>query len=631
MKKSLICLVCLLLALCAPAFSAMAGAEPEASVMALSDGGVSVYIGENNAVCEAGASQPLFDGPAASIQYADQSVIVFTTVDESGVGLYAAPRNLYSLALRGDAGPRLIAAAGNECVYVPRDGLVYFIDQQEDSELRGYNPLTGSCAKVCSLASEVQALRASIDGLLLSTAGGDLLLVPATGELINAPVQTQGVTVQVFDRFETLLAADGTLSLRGVAQGMADAQQIGTDVRCVTALNGIVYFLRGEADGAQLYEYDYSTKATTAIGQFKSAMFPMMAAADGRVFMMAQDGRVFSLSADSSSVSVFAHFPTTDKDPLMAVSGDDLLVYDASAPDGVPRFVAAYPLNGEALPTIEPADPAATAEPADPAAKPQGDGPRTLSRGLRGGDVRELQQILRAQGYPAGTPDGIYGAGTASAVRYLQYDMGVKETGSVTPEFMEALREKKLPSYARYVEMRKGDRGCRVYDMQQRLHALGWLGRKADGDYGSNTAEAVRAAEKALGEKGSGVATVKFLEHLFKKDMLKNPATDDAEPTGASIRHDPEISEDDLIGLCRFLNDRFPGGNYDVKRAVYKLQSRLVDMGYLKKSQRSRIYDADTFLAVKRVQNENDLLAHPTGKPDNKTLEFIFPENQRAW
>jgi peptidoglycan hydrolase-like protein with peptidoglycan-binding domain len=47
---------------------------------------------------------------------------------------------------------------------------------------------------------------------------------------------------------------------------------------------------------------------------------------------------------------------------------------------------------------------------------------RILKKGVRGDDVKWLQQKLSERGYPVGTIDGIYGTKTEQCVKQLQMD-----------------------------------------------------------------------------------------------------------------------------------------------------------------------------------------------------------------
>ncbi|MFG1997658.1 peptidoglycan-binding protein [Spirillospora sp. NPDC048911] len=58
---------------------------------------------------------------------------------------------------------------------------------------------------------------------------------------------------------------------------------------------------------------------------------------------------------------------------------------------------------------------------------------RTLATGSEGPDVRQLERNLQALGYTGFTVDKTFSAATATAVKEWQEDLGVAETGKVTP------------------------------------------------------------------------------------------------------------------------------------------------------------------------------------------------------
>ena len=50
---------------------------------------------------------------------------------------------------------------------------------------------------------------------------------------------------------------------------------------------------------------------------------------------------------------------------------------------------------------------------------------RTMKRGSRGEDVKEMQQALKEQGFYDGKTDGVYGKGTMNAVKAFQSENGL--------------------------------------------------------------------------------------------------------------------------------------------------------------------------------------------------------------
>lgn len=58
---------------------------------------------------------------------------------------------------------------------------------------------------------------------------------------------------------------------------------------------------------------------------------------------------------------------------------------------------------------------------------------------MRGDDIRELQGLLNALGFPAGKHDGIFGTGTAGALRAFQREMALQEDAMAGRETAQAL------------------------------------------------------------------------------------------------------------------------------------------------------------------------------------------------
>lgn len=74
-----------------------------------------------------------------------------------------------------------------------------------------------------------------------------------------------------------------------------------------------------------------------------------------------------------------------------------------------------------------------------------GDRPLRLSEPfLRGDDVRELQASLNALGFTAGKHDGIFGFGTASALRDFQRNLSIDEDGIAGLETIRALERLRI-------------------------------------------------------------------------------------------------------------------------------------------------------------------------------------------
>ena len=63
----------------------------------------------------------------------------------------------------------------------------------------------------------------------------------------------------------------------------------------------------------------------------------------------------------------------------------------------------------------------------------------TYSQGSTGETVRTIQTKLKRWGYYDGQVDGVYGSGTAAAVRYFQQKNGLTVDGVAGPATLQAL------------------------------------------------------------------------------------------------------------------------------------------------------------------------------------------------
>ncbi len=159
----------------------------------------------------------------------------------------------------------------------------------------------------------------------------------------------------------------------------------------------------------------------------------------------------------------------------------------------------------------------------------------TLRVGSRGNEVTALQQSLIDLGYlTPGSADGIYGNGTAAAVRQFQEASGLSGDGIAWPQtiqmashvfgpwevetevtqFEPGVRrrtctdcgyEQRQTVYPAGI-LRSGDRGEGVLQLQSGLNANGYDCGSPDGAFGPMTEAAVRAMERDYGYQEDGLA-----------------------------------------------------------------------------------------------------------------------------
>ena len=158
-----------------------------------------------------------------------------------------------------------------------------------------------------------------------------------------------------------------------------------------------------------------------------------------------------------------------------------------------------------------------------------------LRTGSAGNEVERLQQRLRELGFYDGEADGKFGSGTDAAVRAFQAQHNLDADG-VAGENTLALAygpgaATRTPSTPPPDTLSKGDRGDSVKELQQRLKDLGFYKGAVDGDYGGNTAEAVRLFQQQHGidpDSVAGPQTLSLLHSSQAKQAADIPAPDPA-------------------------------------------------------------------------------------------------------
>ena len=163
----------------------------------------------------------------------------------------------------------------------------------------------------------------------------------------------------------------------------------------------------------------------------------------------------------------------------------------------------------------------------------------TLKKGMSGTAVKEMQARLISLGYLSGTPDGIYGTGTAEAVYNFQKRNGLVRDGVAGPKTLAKIYSLSAvapaptatptvkpttppASIQTAITLRKGDANESVRQMQQRLISLGYLNGIADGKFGTQTYRAVKEFQKANALTADGVAGKQTLAKLNSVNATGN-------------------------------------------------------------------------------------------------------------
>ncbi|MCR4622255.1 MAG: peptidoglycan-binding protein [Clostridiales bacterium] len=200
--------------------------------------------------------------------------------------------------------------------------------------------------------------------------------------------------------------------------------------------------------------------------------------------------------------------------------------YDEATMNAVKAFEAAYgrPETGIATDALQ-----KTLFSAGAKENPiQTSGYSTLSSGDKGDAVKRLQQRLKDLGYLSGTVDGVYGDGTAQAVKLFEAEYGKTQTGVASAQLQAYLFSANAKANSSgsvavsYSTLQSGDKGEEVKKLQNRLIALGYLTGSANGTFDSRTVNAVKAFQKQKGENQTGIASPSLQKELYASNAPYN-------------------------------------------------------------------------------------------------------------
>lgn len=138
-----------------------------------------------------------------------------------------------------------------------------------------------------------------------------------------------------------------------------------------------------------------------------------------------------------------------------------------------------------------------------------------LGRGSGGTEVSDLQARLRDLGYYGGEVNGRYDTDTVAAVKHVQADLGLAQSGVTSGELAEVLYSQDAPVSAGQIPLAEGSSGPVVRRLQDALSALGLYDGEMDSVYDLDVADAVRRFQGACNYKVDGVATPQEQQALY--------------------------------------------------------------------------------------------------------------------
>jgi len=244
---------------------------------------------------------------------------------------------------------------------------------------------------------------------------------------------------------------------------------------------------------------------------------------------------------------------------------------------------------------------------------------RTLRIGMEGNDVFSMQVRLIELRYLGGVADGVFGPETEAALLAFQRNNGLTPDGAAGPGTLNKLARNATPATSKptttatpkpgaYVTLREGDSGQYVYNLQERLYALGYYGGRIDGRFGPNTTAALTAFQAANGLTADGIAGTASQTRLFSNNAKVNPALA-ATPKPAATPTPPPLENFEVLR---------EGGN---GTAIVRLQQYLNELGYFY-GRIDGAFGPDTTVAVRQFQYHNSLTEDGIAGPTTQALLY---------
>ncbi len=428
---------------------------------------------------------------------------------------------LYALEYAGegetDGGNEICPSA--ECfLWDDARGLLYYAPAGSAATLYAYAPETGNTESIFTFEGEISALRLCSDGLLVTAGGKELLYADADHAPAEPSFSFEGKTVFVGEGYDALLDADGALSLR--MKGSDTATSIGTDVVAVTIGDGTVFSMTEKNGKFALKSYTVESGTANDCCDYPESMIARIEYGYGHVYAPSESGFVYDYALSTGENTALNVKPLTATQNVLEAADGYVTVYDAAdlmLSEGTKLDNRAVTENVENEDAQD-----EDAEVAAVSATEEEPAESTLARGSNGSEVVALQERLIEKGYLNGKADGVFGWRTERAVKRLQSDLGVSQTGKATPALRKKVASGDIPKYTKYVSLSVGDEGIRVQELQQRLREKGYMTINAGGHYKSGTKDAVKRFQAQKGYKQTGNITAKQMKALFSKDCPDN-------------------------------------------------------------------------------------------------------------
>ena len=118
-------------------------------------------------------------------------------------------------------------------------------------------------------------------------------------------------------------------------------------------------------------------------------------------------------------------------------------------------------------------------------------------------------------GYYDGAASGQYDNALVGAVKNLQKDLGLAQTGITSKELEEVIFSDEAPVAAGQITISEGKSGPVVKKLQQALQSMGLYTGPLDGVYDVEVSDAIKAFQKVCGYTADGIATPEIQQLLY--------------------------------------------------------------------------------------------------------------------
>ena len=141
--------------------------------------------------------------------------------------------------------------------------------------------------------------------------------------------------------------------------------------------------------------------------------------------------------------------------------------------------------------------------------------------GDKGAQVEEVQRLLIAKNFLTGEADGDFGEATETALKNFQRENGLDADGICGEETLKLLRGEKKSTTAKTSDMKLGDSGESVSEIQGILIQLAYMEGTADGIFGAMTEDAIKQFQKDNNLIVDGICGEETY-HLLKNSSTKS-------------------------------------------------------------------------------------------------------------